>query len=83
MRRLRWDHPDRERRVPQHPYRDSALLYAVLAVVVVVVAAATGGDVTRAIVFAFAAFLLATAWSWYTWRRREREEQVRKAEGGE
>ena len=82
MKRLRWDHPDRERRLPKHPYRDSAVLYGVLAVVVVVVAAATGGAITRAIVFAFAAFLLATGWSWFTWRRREREERIRKAEGG-
>jgi Flp pilus assembly protein TadB len=83
VRRLRWDQPDRERRLPEHPYRDSAVLYAVLAIIVVIVAAATGGGVVRAIVFAVVAFLLATAWSWRTWRSRERAERMRKAERGE
>ena len=83
MRRLRWDQPDRERRMPAHPYRDSAVLYAVLAILVVIVAVATGGAVMRAIVFAFGAFLVATAWSWHTWRRRERDERARNAGGGE
>jgi hypothetical protein len=48
----------------------------------VVVAVATGGGIARALVFAFLAFVLATGWSWLTWRRREREERIRKAESG-
>jgi Flp pilus assembly protein TadB len=66
--------------VPKHPYRDSAVLYAVLAAVVVVVAAATGGGIGRAVVFAAAAFLVATAWTWRNWRNRLREEELRKQE---
>ena len=72
MRRLRWDFPERE--IPKRPYRDSAIFYAVLAVLVVVLAVATGGGVVRAIVFASVAFVLATAFSWWRWRTRLRRQ---------
>jgi hypothetical protein len=78
MKRLRWDSIDRERPLPKHPYRDSALLYGALAVLVVVIAAATGGGVTRAIFYAMAVFVIATAWSWRSWRNRLREERARR-----
>jgi heme O synthase-like polyprenyltransferase len=75
MKRLRWDKPGRP--VPRHPYRDSAVLYAVLAVLVVGITALTGGDVTRAVVIACALFVVATAYSWWRWREliRERAEE--------
>jgi hypothetical protein len=60
------------RTMPKRPYRDSAILYGILAAVIVVVAVATGGDLVRAVVFAAAFFSLATAWSWYRWRTRLR-----------
>ena len=82
MKRLRWESPGSARRMPKHPYRDSAVLYGVLAVLVVVVAAATGGGLGRAVAFAAAAFLIATAWSWRVWRNRIREEELRKQEEG-
>jgi len=68
-RRLEWDDPSAPP-PPKHPYRDSALLYGAMAVVILVVAWLTGGSIARAIVFAGAAFVGATAWSW--WRVRER-----------
>jgi Flp pilus assembly protein TadB len=80
VKRLRWEPPEADRRVPKHPYRDSALLYGVLAVLVVVVAAATGGGIGRAVAFAVAVFLVATAWTWRNWRNRLREEELRKQE---
>ena len=83
MKRLRWDTPDRTRPMPKHPYRDSALVYGGLAVLVVVIAVATGGGFVRALVYAIVVFLIATAWSWRSWRNREREERIRKAEQGE
>jgi Flp pilus assembly protein TadB len=83
VKRLRWDTPDRRRPMPKHPYRDSALLYGALAVLVVVIAVATGGGFVRALVYAVVVFLVATAWSWRSWRNREREERIRKAEQGE
>jgi hypothetical protein len=82
MKRLRWDSPvvDHARRVPKHPYRDSALLYGALAILVVVIAAATGGGIGRAIFYALAVFVVATAWSWRSWRIRLREERARQDE---
>jgi membrane protein implicated in regulation of membrane protease activity len=77
VKRLRWELPESERRVPRHPYRDSALVYGALAIIVVVVAAATGGDIGRAIFFALAAFVVATAWSWRKFRNRLREDRAR------
>jgi Flp pilus assembly protein TadB len=76
VRRLRWQFPERE--IPKRPFRDSAIFYAVLAVLVVVVAVATGGSVLRAVAFAAAAFVLATAFSWWRWHvRLKREAQKR------
>jgi hypothetical protein len=63
------------RQIPKRPYRDSVLLYGGLAAVIVVVAAATGGDLLRAVLFAVGFFALATAWSWYRWRARAREDR--------
>ena len=75
MRRLRWESP--QRKVPRHPYRDSALLYAALAALVVVLAVLTGGDAARALMWAGAAFVIATGFSWWRWHRllRRQEEQ--------
>jgi nicotinamide riboside transporter PnuC len=61
------------RRRSRRPYRDSALVYAVLGSLVVVITLATGGKVLRAAVLGLLAFLLATGWTW--WRLRQREEQ--------
>jgi membrane protein YdbS with pleckstrin-like domain len=81
VKRLRWDSLDRDRPVPKHPYRDTAILYGVLAVLVVVIAWATGGDVVNAVVTAIFVFIVATLWSWRTWRNRLREERARKEAG--
>ena len=82
MKRLRWDSPaiDRDRPIPKHPYRDTAILYAVLAVLVVLIAWATGGKVVNAAVTAAAVFVIATLWSWRSWRNRIRHDEARKAE---
>lgn len=40
-RRLRWDN---EAPGPRHPYRDSALFYALLAIMIVVITAVTDGN---------------------------------------
>jgi membrane protein implicated in regulation of membrane protease activity len=73
VKRLRWDAPDRNARFPKHPYRDSALVYGALAVVVVLIALATGGGLARALITAAVVFVVATIWSWRTWRNRLRE----------
>ena len=71
-KRLHWD--SAPRRASAHPYRDSAVLYAVLAALVVGVTALTGGNLRAALIVAPVLFLVATAYSWWRWRRREREE---------
>jgi Flp pilus assembly protein TadB len=58
-----------------HPYRDTVLVYAGLAVLLVVVVVLTGGSVVWALLAAAVAFLLAVGWTWRSTRAREREEQ--------
>jgi len=70
-KRLQWGVPDSP--PPKHPYRDSLIFYAVLAVIIVVVAWATGGTVGSAILVAVAFFVIASAWSVWRWRTRLRE----------
>ena len=60
------------RPIPDHPYRDSALVYAGMAVLLVVVASLTGGQALRAIVAAAIFFVIATAWTWWGFRKRIR-----------
>ena len=67
---MRWG---RERPLPRHPFRDSAILYGVLAIVIVAVTIVTGGGIAKGIAIAAAFFVFATGWSW--WRFRERLEQ--------
>jgi Flp pilus assembly protein TadB len=71
-RKLRWDGTPRT--IPKHPYRDNAILYAVLAGVVVGVTALTGGNMRAALIIAPVLFVVATGYSWWRWRQREREE---------
>jgi len=77
-----------DRPVPAHPYRDTAIVYGVMAVAVVVVAGLTGGDVTRAALVAVVFFVVATAWTSWKFRTRIRERDAVGAaalerEGGE
>ena len=68
---MKRDEPPRSR----HPFRDTVIMYGVLAIVIVLVAAFTGGGVTRAIVVAAVFFIGATAWSWWRYRRRLEQER--------
>jgi hypothetical protein len=65
-----------DRSIPAHPYRDTVLVYGVLALVLVGLAALTGGAVVRASLVALTFFLAATAWSWWKFRGRIREREV-------
>jgi hypothetical protein len=71
QRNLRWDGTPRT--VPKHPYRDSAIVYAVLAGVVLGVTALTGGNMRAALIIAPLLFVVATGYSWLRWRMRERK----------
>jgi membrane protein implicated in regulation of membrane protease activity len=65
------DEPRRSR----HPFRDTVIMYGVLAIVIVVVARFTNGDMARAIFGAAAFFVVATGWSWWRFRRRAEQER--------
>ncbi len=75
MRRRRRRAPLFELPLPKRPYRDSALMNAVLSACLVLVAYLTGGRLERALVFAAGFFVVATAWSWWRFRARLEEER--------
>ena len=58
--------------IPKHPYRDTAILHAVLALLICGLALLTGGDVGTATAVAVGYFLVATAWSWSRFAHRIR-----------
>jgi len=68
MKKLRWEPPDRP--LPKHPYRDSAIAYALLAVVLFAVVVATGGSVVKGVIGAVAVFVASTAYTWWRWRAK-------------
>ncbi len=66
--------------LPKHPYRDSAIAYGVMASVLVLAAVLLGGDVARTAAVAAGFFVFATAWSWWRFRARIRQEAARAAQ---
>jgi hypothetical protein len=85
MPRAAHDHARRASNViplPRHPYRDSAIFYAVLAGAVVGVTYATGGGLLRAILIAVGFFVVATAFSWWRFRQKLEEHARLEAEDG-
>jgi predicted tellurium resistance membrane protein TerC len=72
---MRENGPIPSRRRSLHPYRDSAIVYGILAALVVLIAVLTGGRVAWSIVLGIAAFLLATGWTW--WHLRQQAERRR------
>jgi hypothetical protein len=57
----------------KHPYRDSAIAYAVLGAVVVLIAWLTGSSPARSLTGGVGAFVLATLYTWWRMRARERD----------
>lgn len=78
-RRLEWQLP--ESPPPKHPYRDTIVVYAALAVIIVLVAWATGGQVGKAAVVAAVVFAVATTWSMRRWRAKL-QRAARSSENG-
>ena len=68
-----------ERPLPAHPYRDSAVVYGVMAVILVVLAGVTGGSLVKATGAAIVFWFAACAWSWWKFRRRIRERELEAA----
>ena len=62
-----------QRRKSVRPYRDSAFAYAGLGALVVIFAFVTGSSLWKSLAGGVAAFLLATAYTWWRMRRRQRQ----------
>ena len=77
-KRLQWGLPEAPR--PSHPYRDTLIVYGVLALLIVLVAWLTGGAVCKAAVIAAFFFVVASLWSLFRWRSRLRAEARRAQE---
>jgi hypothetical protein len=73
-RRLKWGVP--EPPPPKHPYRDTVLVYAGLAVVIVIVAWLTGGGVPRAAAVAFIFFVVASGWTIFRFHSKLRGQRA-------
>jgi hypothetical protein len=69
--------------LPEHPYRDSALLHGGLALALVGIAWLTGGGIGRAVVVGLVYFTAATSWAWWRFRRRIQEARRASAEQAE
>jgi len=74
-----WKRRD-SRPIPAHPYRDTALVYGIMAALLVVVALLTGGDALRAILVAAAFFVVATTWTWWKFHGRIKERDAARAQ---
>ena len=68
---------------PRQPYRAAALFNAGLAVVILIFAAITGGDLTKALLFAVGYFVVATGWTWFRFRQREARPASRSTGGSD
>jgi hypothetical protein len=66
-----------KRRKSTRPYRDSALAYAALGTLVVIFAYVTGSSLVRSLAGGLVAFVLATAYTWWRVRTRERQAEER------
>jgi hypothetical protein len=73
---------NRERPIPEHPYRGSAIVYGAMAMLLVVAAAVTGGGLLRAVVAAAGFFVVATSWNWWRFARRRRAQEARESDTG-
>jgi membrane protein implicated in regulation of membrane protease activity len=69
---------DRERPVPEHPFKGSAILYAALALIIVLAAVLTGGDALQAVAVAAGFFVIATSWNWWRFSQRIRAHEARE-----
>ena len=69
---------------PSQPYRNAAIVHGLLAGAIVLVAWLSDGSLGKALVVAAAYFVIATAWTWFRFRQRERRptEKPPKASGG-
>jgi len=56
--------------LPVHPYRSSAIFYAILSAMLLGVTYLTGGSMWKALLFGGGFFVIATGFTWYRFRER-------------
>jgi hypothetical protein len=66
----------RTRTLPKHPFRDSAILYAVFTVVAVALLVITDGNLIVGIPLVVGCFVLATGYSWWQIRKQLEAEEA-------
>lgn len=64
--------------LPKHPFRDSAIFYAVLAGAVVGFGLLTNNELPETLLIAAAFFVIATGYSWRRFRQRLQQEGEEK-----
>jgi hypothetical protein len=57
---------------PAQPYRSAAIVHGILAGAIVLVAWLSDGAIEKALAVAAAYFVIATGWTWFRFRQRER-----------
>jgi membrane protein implicated in regulation of membrane protease activity len=63
--------------MPKRPFRDSAILYGVLAAILLVAGIASGRGVLASVLVAFAVFAVATSYAWWRFQRRIDRKQAK------
>jgi 4-hydroxybenzoate polyprenyltransferase len=61
-------------KLPKHPFRDSAIFYAVLAGAVIGFGLLTSNELLETVLIAAAFFVIATGYSWRRFRQRVQRE---------
>ena len=74
MKKTTWGqgHPDPA--LTKHAYRHAAIAHGTLAVVIAGLGWATSSHVGRTLLMALGYFVLATSWTWWRYRQRERSD---------
>jgi hypothetical protein len=62
--------------LPRHPYRDSAIFYAILSGCLVGIATATGATLERGLIVGAGFFVIATGFSWWRFRTKLRQREA-------
>ena len=65
--------PDPAPALTRHPYRHAAIAHGILSLIIAVLGWATSSHVARTLLMAVGYFILATGWTWWRYRRSERE----------
>ena len=66
--------PDPAPALTKHPYRHAAIAHGILALIIAVLGLTTSSHVARTLLMAVGYFVVATGWTWWRYREREKAE---------